>query len=188
VPSRDLKFPKLRDSPFCPLLKAPAKVYLLSGKEPTVDVFFDRLGRVLRSIFSEDEDRIHDDPSSRRGFVDPDMDEAYEELDEFLKTGKNTEHGDRQRQHSYSRSTGSNSGKRQGEELDLMKDYKTLEVPFGAPFEEVKKSYKRLLRQYHPDKHAHDPEKLKTATEITQRINVAFAHIETYENKRHGKS
>jgi len=50
----------------------------------------------------------------------------------------------------------------------------------------VKKSYKRLLRQYHPDKHAHDPEKLKTATEITQRINVAFARIETYENKRHG--
>lgn len=150
-----------------------------------MDDFFDRVGRILRSLFGEDDDKEYDSVHWR--YSDPDMDDAFEELDEFLKTGKDSRTRRRQYswQNGYSSSYRSSySARRNGAESDLAQDYKTLEVPFGASFEEVKKSYKKLLRQYHPDKHANDPEKLKTATEITQRLNAAFARIEKYESEK----
>ena len=52
--------------------------------------------------------------------------------------------------------------------------YRTLEVPVGADFSEVRKSYRRLLAKYHPDKYANDPEKYSAATEVTRKINAAY--------------
>ncbi|MEW5815727.1 MAG: DnaJ domain-containing protein, partial [Spirochaetota bacterium] len=50
----------------------------------------------------------------------------------------------------------------------------------GAPFTEVKKSYKQLMREYHPDRHAASPENLKKATEMSKRINYSFQRIKKY--------
>ena len=66
----------------------------------------------------------------------------------------------------------------------LREDYITLKVKFGSPFSEVKKSYKKLLTQYHPDKHTGNPKRLKMATEITQKINQSFQRIKVFEKKR----
>lgn len=52
--------------------------------------------------------------------------------------------------------------------------YRTLELDEGADFEEIRKSYRRLLRLYHPDRHANDPEKYKAATEVTRKITEAY--------------
>lgn len=35
--------------------------------------------------------------------------------------------------------------------------YANLELPYGATLEEVKVAWKRLMKQYHPDRHAHRP-------------------------------
>ncbi len=52
--------------------------------------------------------------------------------------------------------------------------YKTLELEPGADFDAIRKSYRRLLRQYHPDKFAQDPEKYRAATEVARNITEAY--------------
>ena len=39
--------------------------------------------------------------------------------------------------------------------------YAQLEVPYGAAFEDVKKNFRRLMRKYHPDLHAGNPQKTR---------------------------
>ena len=67
---------------------------------------------------------------------------------------------------------------------DLRQDYANLEVPFGADIDTVKKAYKNLIRRYHPDKNAGNPEKLKIATEITKKVNESFERIRTRTERR----
>lgn len=61
--------------------------------------------------------------------------------------------------------------------------YAVFELPQGASFEEVKASYKRLIKQYHPDRFHNDPEKHKAAIEISQKLNIAYGYFE----KKFGK-
>ncbi len=56
--------------------------------------------------------------------------------------------------------------------------YANLELPPGASYEKVKAAYRRLLRNYHPDKHDLDPSKSKTAEEISKRLNEAMDYFE----------
>jgi DnaJ-class molecular chaperone len=58
--------------------------------------------------------------------------------------------------------------------------YSQLEVPYGAPFEEVKKSFRRLMRKYHPDLHAGNPQKHKTATQLTMSLTQAYNELEQH--------
>ena len=127
-----------------------------------MDKFFDRLGDLLRSVL--------DQRGSYENRHDPDFQEAWNELDEYLKTGTNY----RPREKTRDRTRASYSGM----DEHLSQDYANLELSPGAPFGEVKKSYRNLLRKYHPDRFAMDPEKQKLATEITQKINVSFQRIE----------
>jgi DnaJ-domain-containing protein 1 len=61
---------------------------------------------------------------------------------------------------------------------ELRKAYAALEVPFGADFATVRKSYRVLMRKYHPDRHTGSPEKQKTATELAQKLSAAYKLIE----------
>jgi DnaJ-domain-containing protein 1 len=58
--------------------------------------------------------------------------------------------------------------------------YAQLEVPFGAPFDEVKKSFRRLMRKYHPDLHIGNPQKHKTATQLTMSLTQAYNELEQH--------
>lgn len=59
-------------------------------------------------------------------------------------------------------------------EREIENWYRTLEVPVGADFETIRKSYRRLMAKYHPDKFASDPEKYAAATEVTRKITGAY--------------
>jgi DnaJ-domain-containing protein 1 len=61
---------------------------------------------------------------------------------------------------------------------DLRRAYAALEVPFGADFATVRRSYRALMRKYHPDRHAASPDKQKTATELAQKLTSAYKLIE----------
>lgn len=58
--------------------------------------------------------------------------------------------------------------------------YGVLELPIGANLDQVRQARKQLLRRYHPDKHASDPERMKTASEVSQQINAAYKTLEAY--------
>ncbi len=61
---------------------------------------------------------------------------------------------------------------------ELRRAYAALEVPFGADFATVRKSYRALMRKYHPDRHASAPDKQKAATELAQKLTLAYKLIE----------
>jgi DnaJ-domain-containing protein 1 len=52
--------------------------------------------------------------------------------------------------------------------------HRTLEVPVGADFATIRKSYRRLLAKYHPDKYAGDSDKYAAATEVARKITMAY--------------
>ena len=59
-------------------------------------------------------------------------------------------------------------------EIERRRWYRTLELDPGAGLVEVRKAYRRLLMQFHPDRHASDPEKFRAASEVTRRLTEAY--------------
>ena len=80
----------------------------------------------------------------------------------------------------------SQGGYRQQQEADWTRShdpeeqyYAVLGLEKGATFEEIKKSYRKLCLQYHPDKVAHLGEEFKrVAEEKMKDINVAYGYFE----------
>ena len=60
----------------------------------------------------------------------------------------------------------------------IRRAYAALEIPAGSDFEAVKRSYRRLMRKYHPDLNAGSPEKQKAATDLAQRLTEAYKTLE----------
>ena len=56
----------------------------------------------------------------------------------------------------------------------LRQYYANLEVPYGSDRGTVKRSYRRLMRKYHPDRHSGDPERERLATELSQELTRAY--------------
>ena len=55
--------------------------------------------------------------------------------------------------------------------------YANLELSNGASFEQIKKSYKNLLKQYHPDKY-HNDDRAEDAEQISKKLNEAYNYFE----------
>jgi len=74
---------------------------------------------------------------------------------------------------------GGQPGARPTPEAERIRWYRTLELEPGTDLAAVRKSYRRLLKQYHPDKFAKDPEKYKAATEVARNITTAYDGLST---------
>lgn len=91
---------------------------------------------------------------------------------------------------SSTSSTSSTTGNRRsappsasGPDVELRRAYAALEIPFGSDFATARKSYRALMRKYHPDRHAGSPEKQKAATQLAQRLSEALDLIERHAGK-----
>ncbi len=139
--------------------------------------FIDKLAGFLRDILGDGRGTREGKPTRSSGYQDPDLRDAWEELDDYMRggTGERKQQGGREggRQGGGQESRGS----RPPADESLRQDYANLEVPFGADIETVRKSYKTLMLRYHPDKHAGDPEKQRIALEITKKVNQSFERI-----------
>jgi hypothetical protein len=149
-----------------------------------VDRFFGRLTDLLRSLFRDADPEGPHLGRSARGPIDPDLQEAWEELDEYLRAGRaprRERHQEREPRREFHRGQARDrqTGPARPAPIpeSLRQDYTNLQVSFGAPFAEVKRAYKRLLHQYHPDRFSGDPEKQRVATRITQTITASFRRI-----------
>lgn len=61
--------------------------------------------------------------------------------------------------------------------------YRTLGLNPGASAEEIKKAYRTLSMQYHPDKAAHLGEEFRAAAEEKMKeINMAYQHLQQKMN------
>jgi DnaJ-domain-containing protein 1 len=68
------------------------------------------------------------------------------------------------------------------EDAQVAEWYRVLELSVGADMSQIKSSYRQLMRKYHPDMHAGNPQKQKAATELSMRVTAAYnglvAHLE----------
>jgi DnaJ-domain-containing protein 1 len=55
--------------------------------------------------------------------------------------------------------------------------FHTLGIRRGASLEEVKRAYRALMREHHPDRHAGDPTKQRAASERAAVITLAYTEI-----------
>jgi DnaJ-domain-containing protein 1 len=91
--------------------------------------------------------------------------------------------GPRTSSSSSSSSSSSRSGKRSArnpfarKDTQLVEYYKVLDLQIGATHDEIKTSYRKLMRKYHPDRHVGAPQKQKAATELTMRVTQAYNEI-----------
>lgn len=66
-------------------------------------------------------------------------------------------------------------------------DYRAnLQVDPDADLDTIRAAYRRLLRLYHPDLNAGDPEKQEIAEQITQRLNEAWDYLQTKLSDKRG--
>lgn len=155
-----------------------------------MDQLFDRFGDLLRSWTAPGGDRPFAEPGAQaRGrSADPLFDEAMDELDAFLDDDKGKQErlrAEREAREAREREQDARNraeSRPSGPPAKLIEAYRTLGLPYGASFAEVKTAYKRLLKEHHPDRHGSSPEAQRKATETAARINDAMRAIETWRD------
>lgn len=119
-------------------------------------------------------------------------DEAYRRMqDEARRTGGATSAGfgggsaGRSGSQSSSSSGSSSRPPRPGSsEAQLLEWHKTLDVPLGADLAQIKSAYRQMMRRYHPDMHAGNPQKEKAATELSMRVTTAYNGLVSHLEKK----
>jgi len=135
-----------------------------------------RLKDIIRASISEQYDRLKD-------VADFDFEDWKRYDDDYEKTKQQYEQTSREYEQYQQQSNSSNShntSQTGNKEADY---YQVLEVPYGASFDQIKKSYRRLMKMYHPDLFHGDKEKHEVAMEISRKLNEAYVYFE----QKHGK-
>jgi DnaJ-domain-containing protein 1 len=145
---------------------------------------FDRLGDVLRSYLNDAGSGPSGGSSGRGRYADPDLEAAYEELDDFLEGGKDgfgakRSSSGKDRWADF-RGGGENTAGRKTPPESLRNDFVELGLDFGASADMCKTAYKRLLKLHHPDRHAGHEGNMRKATAKSARINAAYDRIERW--------
>jgi DnaJ-domain-containing protein 1 len=140
---------------------------------------WDRLGDVLKSYINDDDDRLFGKSRRQSSSGDPDLEAAFEELDDFLGgEAKGGPFGEAKGGPFHEAASGRTADPRRDPPEALRRDFAELGLPFGASPGECKAAYKKLLKLHHPDRHAGHPGNMQKATEKSARINAAFDRIE----------
>ena len=121
--------------------------------------FFERLKNIIRSNINSNE-KINFDFFKNQNSYENDFDSSmYENFN--------------QNQSNYQTQENLNSK----EDIEAQY-YANLELPYGASFDEIKKSYRKLLKKYHPDKFHNDEKKYKIAQDLVVKLNMAYNYFE----------
>ena len=65
--------------------------------------------------------------------------------------------------------------------------YANLEIPRGSDLETVRAAWKGMMKKYHPDLHAADPEKRRLAGELTANLTRAYQELEAALEQESGR-
>ena len=86
-----------------------------------------------------------------------------------------------------SSSTGGSTGRppRPGSpQAQVAEWYRILDLQVGADMAAIKTSYRQLMRKYHPDMHAGNPQKQKAANELSMRVTTAYNGLVEHLDKK----
>jgi hypothetical protein len=150
-----------------------------------MDQIFDRLNTLFKSFIAGDESE-NERISAPRDSGNSDFDDAMAELNAFLNDDREAQ--DRLHREQEARNRQNNRAEpkwSEGPPPKLLAAYRVLGVRYGSTLPEIKKAWKDLLKEHHPDKHAADPIAYNKATTDCSRINDAFRIVETWHEKGH---
>lgn len=105
--------------------------------------------------------------SQKTGF-----DEFQEKYDKYKKYQKQSSSSQQSSQQNYKNTQTKSTA------TDEQKYYQWLELPQGSSFDDIKKSYKVLMKKYHPDNFHNNETKQKTAEKLSQKLNEAYQYFE----------
>jgi DnaJ-domain-containing protein 1 len=130
--------------------------------------------------------RVHRERDERTARQRQAADEAFRRMKEQAAKGGGT-WSSTSSSSSSSSSSRSSSGRppRPGStEAQLAEWYKVLDLQAGADMAQIKSSYRQLMRKYHPDMHAGNPQKQKAATELSMRVTTAYNGLVSHLEKK----
>lgn len=105
--------------------------------------------------------------------------------DQLGSAPKTKANGDSYKSEEYSSSGNENTGT-SGSDSRENEYLANLELERFVSFEQVQKAHRRMIKKYHPDLHATNPEKREYAEQITIRLNEALNYFETKVKKGAG--
>lgn len=126
--------------------------------------------------------RIHARRATKAAAKKKDQDAAFREMAEEARRNPPPRSEPRPRSSSAGPRRTRSSRPSIFQNKDIAQHYKTLNVDYGADAATVKKSYRQLMRKYHPDVHK-DPKKKAAATKLTVKISAAYAAIEKHRKQ-----
>jgi curved DNA-binding protein CbpA len=122
--------------------------------------------------------RVHRERDERESRQRAAADDAFRRMKEQAARGGTTSPGGS----SSSSSSSARPPKPGSTEAQLADWYRVLDLSPGADMAQIKSSYRQLMRKYHPDMHAGNPQKQKAANELSLRVTTAYnglvAHLE----------
>lgn len=140
----------------------------------------DRIRGILKAEFNDKFERVFDFDQS---IDDLDVDEI---IKRFTKKKAEEHSSGKEEEQTSSSSSGRSRYQAPPPDPAVEKEkayYANLELSSGAPFAEIKKSYRRLMKIYHPDLYHNDKEKFEMAQEVSRQINEAYVYFENKYGK-----
>jgi DnaJ-domain-containing protein 1 len=130
--------------------------------------------------------RIHKDRDERAAKAKATADEQFRRMKEQAAAGGGSWTSQSSSSSgSSSSSSGSARPPRAGStEAKVAEWYKVLDLQVGADMGQIKTSYRSLMRKYHPDMHAGNPQKQKAATELSMRVTTAYNSLVDHLEKK----
>lgn len=132
--------------------------------------------------------RVHKDRDEREARAKAAADEQFRRMKQQAAAGGGSwtsSSSASSSSYSSSSSAGSSRPPRPGStEAKVAEWYKVLDLQPGADMAQIKTSYRQLMRKYHPDMHAGNPQKQKAATELSMRVTTAYNSLVDHLEKK----
>lgn len=167
---------------------ARAKATRAASENPVAKLALPNVAaRAARDRASKDRAaRVHRERDEREAKQKAAADDAFRRMKEQAARGGGTTSGPSASSSSSSYGSshgGSSRPPRPGSaDAQVAEWYRVLDLSVGAEMSQIKTSYRQMMRKYHPDMHAGNPQKQKAATELSMRVTAAYnglvAHLE----------
>lgn len=134
--------------------------------------------------------RVHKERDERTARQKAAADEAFRRMKEQAARGggassSTTSSSSTGSSSSHSHSHSSTRPPRAGsKDAQLAEWYRVLNLQPGAEMSQIKTAYRQLMRKYHPDMHAGNPQKQKAANELSLKVTAAYNGLVDHLEKK----